>query len=89
MQMILCFPRPYNEQKVSKIYIRRKLECGCNQIQHGSCGWKNLLDDIVVAKRNPLLVQLPITSFVDQFPNTLQVRVSGEMKGRCSFFWTS
>ena len=37
----------------------------------------NLLDDIVVAKWNPLLVQLPITSLVDQFPNTLQVRVSG------------
>jgi hypothetical protein len=37
----------------------------------------NLLDDIVVAKWNPLLVQLPITSLVDQLPNTLQVRVSG------------
>jgi hypothetical protein len=35
----------------------------------------NLLNDIVVAQRNPLLVQLPITSLVDQFPNTLQVRV--------------
>jgi hypothetical protein len=37
----------------------------------------NLLDDIVVAKWNPLLVQLPITPLVDQFPNTLQVGVSG------------
>jgi hypothetical protein len=38
----------------------------------------NLLNDTVVAQRNPMLVQLPITSLVDQFPNTLQVRVSEE-----------
>jgi len=38
----------------------------------------NLLDDIVVAKWNPLLVKLPITSFVDQFSNTLQIWVSGD-----------
>lgn len=38
----------------------------------------NLLDDTVVAKWNPLLVQLPVTSLVDQLPNALQVGVSGD-----------
>ena len=33
----------------------------------------NLLNDIVVAQRNPLLVQLSITPLVNQFPYTLQV----------------
>jgi len=31
------------------------------------------LNDIVVAQRNPLLVQLSITPLVNQFPYTLQV----------------
>ena len=35
----------------------------------------HLLDDLVVGQRNPLLVELAITSFVDQLPHTLQVRV--------------
>jgi len=47
-------------------------------MQSESAQMANLLDGIVVAKWNPLLVQLPITSLVDQFPNTLQVRISGD-----------
>jgi hypothetical protein len=35
----------------------------------------NLLNDIVIAQRNPLLVQLPIAPLVDQLPYTLQVWV--------------
>jgi hypothetical protein len=35
----------------------------------------NLLDDFVVGQWDPLLVELSITPLVDQFPDTLQVRV--------------
>ena len=35
----------------------------------------NLLDDLVVGERDPLLVQLSIAPLVDQLPGTLQVRV--------------
>ena len=35
----------------------------------------NLLNDFVVGQRNPLLVELSVTSLVDQLPDTLEVRV--------------
>jgi hypothetical protein len=35
----------------------------------------NLLNDFVVGQWDPLLVELSITPLVDQFPDTLQVRV--------------
>ena len=35
----------------------------------------HLLDDLVVGQRNPLLVELSITSLLDQLPHALQVQV--------------
>lgn len=48
----------------------------------------DLLNDIVAAQRNPLLVQLPITPLVDQFPNALEVWVSDDERIDVSEFRT-
>ena len=43
-----------------------------------SSKFTNLLDDLVVGQRDPLLVQISIAPLVDQLPDTLQVRVRKE-----------
>ena len=48
---------------------------------------KCLLDDSVIGQGSPGLVDLPVTTLVDQFPNTLQVGIPVNTDKRFSSCW--